>query len=482
MKIEEIVGVSSWESVREFIRAYYVNNESEVSRRAAAAERDAFFNGGGDLSMQSLIRQSFADPENQKVRIAAIPFTKWNNVTHRIISEKATVYSEPAARRGDERYKAFLELIDLDEVWREANRLLALHEDIWVQYRVRSGDRAPVVDLVSPAGFWAINKPGDATYHVATLLDYYGGDKPTDPHYRLWTDSHTYLLDKELRQVGPPEIWPLGKMPGFVASTRSASGRGSLLASTPSADLIAAHKAVWFQDILLFKESKSANRQTYLTGDTSAGTRGQQADTDIEAHLPEGVVPSAIDRGMDLSQFRENGDHILERAGANHGLPPSVLHHRDSSSGAEVHLRRIPLRELRSQQIPVMRRHERRLAGVQSLVNSVDLPEYAFSLEGWGVDFGEVQQPLTEQERDQVFEKRRMLFLTSTVEEERRRNPDLSSDAEAIERIKQRVDDEVMRVEYTQGLQQLNGGVASQPGDNTAEENGASAQAAEPPA
>lgn len=476
MKIEDIIGASSWDSVRDYLGKHYTKNADEVARREAARERDEFYEGRGDLEMRRLIEKQFQDPENRRVRSEAIPVTKWNNVTHRIISEKATVYSEPAVRRGDAGYQAFLEQIDLDEVWREANRLLALHEDIWIQYRVRKADARPVIDLVSPAAFWAICAPSDKTHHVATLLDYHGGDHKTDPHYRLWTDSHTYLLDGELRLVAPAEEWAGGKMPGFIASTRSTSGRRCLLARSPSADLIAAHKAVWFQDILLFKESKSANRQTYLTGDTSAATMGQQGDTEREAFLPEGVSPTAIDRGMDLAQFRENADHILERAGANHGLPPSVLHHRDSSSGAEVYLRRTPLRELRSQQIPVMRRHEKRLAEIQAMVNAIDLPAMAFSLDGWGIDFGEVQQPLTEQERDAVFETRRRLLLTSTVEEERRRNPDLKTDDEAIDRIKGRVDDEVLRVEYTQRLQQMNGGTSAAPGDATAADNGAAGQ------
>ena len=135
--------------------------------------------------------------------------------------------------------------------------------------------------------------------------------------------------------------------------------------------------------------------------------------------------------------------------------------------------RRTPLRELRSQQIPVMRRYERRLAEVQSMVNAIDLPAFAFGIDGWGIDFGEVQQPLTEQERDAVFEKRRQLLLTSTVEEERRRNPDLKDDGEAMERIRQRVTDEVMRVVLTQRLQQLNGGTSAVPGDPTPADNGA---------
>lgn len=483
---EAMIGVGSWDSARDWLKRNFVDNETERKRKADALERDEFFENRGDMYMERLVERAYADDDNRRLRKALIPVTKWNNVIFRIVDEKATVYSEPARRRiaaDDERYQAFLELISLDEIMGELNRLLVLHEDVWVQYRVRDaggGRRAPAVDVTSPALFWAIHKPTDPTLHIATLLDQkpsYLDPKETDHHFRLWTPYETIALDGKLCIIDR-EFWPLGRMPGFVASTRPAAGKQRLLALSPFADVVAAHKGVWMQDILLFKESKSANKQTYVSGDTSQAAMGQQGDTESEVFLPDGVNVQAIDRGMELGQFRDNGDYIMERAGANHGLPPSVMHHRDSSSGAEVHLRRLPLRELRKKQIPVMRRTERELAEVQSLVNAIDFDEYAFDMEGWGVDFGEVQQPLTEQERDAVFEKRRKLRLRSTLEEELARNPDLRNDkAEAMERVKERIDDETKLLAKEHELQRMNGGLGSELGDNTPEQNGAEGRA-----
>jgi hypothetical protein len=182
---------------------------------------------------------------------------------------------------------------------------------------------------------------------------------------------------------------------------------------------------------------------------------GQTADTESEVFLGEGVSATALDRGMDQEQFRDNGGYIGDAVAANHGLAPSVLRQKDASSGAEVELRRIPIREQRKKRIPIMRRVERQLARVMSMVNSQrqatnadtgepvtisgDLQDFAFSDEGWSIDFGEIQQPMSEAERDTVYETRKRLQLTDPYEEEMRRNPDIKTIEAAIEIVDARI-------------------------------------------
>jgi len=108
-----------------------------------------------------------------------------------------------------------------------------------------------------------------------------------------------------------------------------------------------------------------------------------------------------------------------------------------------------------------MRRIEKQIAEIQAAVNANDLSEYAFSTDGWSIDFGEVQQPLTEMEADQVFEKRRQLGLTSTIEETRSRNPDLKSDAEAEAVLAKRITDETTRILLMRTLMALSGGMGA---------------------
>lgn len=467
MGIREILGMgsqASWTYVGEHLRDHYIRNPVMKARREEALKRDAYYEGGGDEYIKRMLYIAFEDTLTRRLRADLVGFAKWNNVLRRVSRELGTVYTEPAKRRAnDDRYGKFLEVIDMDSVLREADRKLVIHGDLWLQVRVRKEDRAPVVDVVTPSMFWAVASPTDSTQLVAIVLD----QTPprvtrATPCYRVWTATETFMLDQECRViVSTVEINTLGRMPGILASSRPATSKGRLMDESPASDLVAAHEAVWFENVLLIKESKSANKQAYLTGDTSSATFGQSADTEREVVLPEGVTVTVVDRGMDLAQFRETATGIIEETAANYGLPPSVLHQRDAASGAEIHLRRIPIRELRRERIPVMRKIERALAEIQSAVNENDLPEYAFKMEGWGIDFGEVQQPLTESESDAVFEKRRQMGLTSTLEEIRHRNPDLRSDAEAQAVLEKHIQDETVRVVLMRTLQALSGSMGS---------------------
>lgn len=479
-------GAAGWDYVGKRLRSEYVDNAAEEKRRAAAKKRDDLYENCGDKYLEKMIESAFADQLTKDLRLAMVQWAKHNNYIRSIVDQKATVYSAPAARTvaANEPYRDFLEVLDMDGAMRELNRKLALHEDAWVQYRVRTTPRGlePVVDIISPAKFWAVAHPRDATMLVAIVLDQRSREQlgavtfdATAPAYRVWADDETFQLDGACRVIeGSVEPWPLGRMPGVLATLRTPATKGCLLAENPNGDLVAAHESVTFQELLLLKESKSANRQTYLSGDVSAATTGQSADTEREAVLPEGVTPTSVDRGMDLAQFRDNADHIADNCGANHGVPPSVRRHRDASSGAEIHLRRIPIREIREQHIPVLRRVERELAGIQAAVNAAQLglTTWKFQATGWAIDFGEIQQPLTEQERDQVYETRRRLLLRDCIEEEMARNPDLKTPEAAWKVILRRVDRETTRVAATKGLQEMDGSTSSEPGEPTPEENG----------
>jgi hypothetical protein len=485
MGLLEILGTSSWVTVSEHLRDNYIKHPDEMARRAFAQKRDDLYEGRGDKYLNDMIDAAFKSLITKSLRKALVKWAKWNNVTARVINEKATVYSEPAKRTvssNDEMYQQFQEAAQQDAAMAALNAMLGLHGAAWVQYRVRKSDDKPVTDVISPAKFWAVSHPSDPTSLAAIIIDQTPtavNTPATAPHYRVWCADETFMLDSECRLASVVEPWTIGRMPGILATTRPPTTKGCLLDADASADLIAAHESVWFQSVLLLKESKSANKQTYHTGDTSSAAMGQAADTETDVILPDGVSTQAVDRGMDLAQFRDNADHILERAGANHGLPPSVLHHRDASSGAEIHLRRIPIRELRQKQIPVMRRIERELAEIQSLINAQELSAFAFSTNGWAIDFGEVQQPMTPMESLQVFEKERQLLLKDTIEEEMERNPDIKNPKDAWKRIDQRISNEVTRLTQMQALMALNGGTQSSPDDKTPQQNGAQAQGPE---
>jgi hypothetical protein len=460
-------GAASWEQVGLRLRELYINNELENARRELAQKRDDLYKGRGHKYLEQMIDTAFKSKFNRDQRKALIPWSKWNHVIGRIVGEKAKVYAVPAKRRvanGDELYQKFLKRVRMDACMKELDRKLVLHEDVWVQYRVRNTPRGrePVLDVISPAKFWAITHPNDPTMLIGIILDQRPGGILTDmtrAAFRVWTDAETFLLDGAGRVMEHTvEVWPLGRMPGVLATTVPPSTKGEILACEPLHDGVAAHEVVWFLNLTVLKESKSKNNQKYASGDVDEAVFNQDADTDTDVVLPEGVQVQAIESGMDLKQFTETSTQVLDDAAANHGIPPSVTHQRDATSGAEVYLRRIPLGELRLERIEVMRVVERDLVEIQAGINGLpnagggyELGEYAFDPEGFTIDFGEIRQPLTPQEQDSVFEKRRQLGLTDTIEETMARNPDLETPEAAEAELELHNERETKRVRDPEG-------------------------------
>lgn len=480
MTMFEMLKTDDWGVVGKFLRDHYVENPAEKRRQTLAKRRDDFYEGGGDLELERLIDVAFKDPITKQLRTELVEWSKWNNLIFSTVRETSTVYSEPAARKvktDNETFQQFLDVLAMDDAMREVNRRITLHEDVLVMYRVRDTPRGrePLLDVISPASFWAIHAPHDRTLLMGVIIDQrMPNATATDPAYRVWLDDETFTLDAACRVVTESYApWPIKRIPGVLATARRPGTKCKLLADNPNADLVAAQSAGWLQDLLLVKESKSANRQTYMSGDVANVASGQSPDTERETVLPDGVNVQAIDRGMDLAQFRENSMYISDTVTANRGIPPSVRKRQDATSGAEMHLRTLPLRGIRREQIPVMRRTEMALFVVIALVNAHDLPEFAFDATEASVDFGEIQQPLTEQERDQVFETRRRLLLTDNLEEEMRRNPDVKTYEDAKNAVEDRAGRQELVVEMTKGAQALNGSSNSAVGENTAQQNGA---------
>lgn len=489
--LREILG-ASWADVGKWLASTFLNNDVEKARRDAAFKRDELYEGRGDAYLEEMIQAAFESEFNQDLRKAMLEWARWNNVIFRIVREKATVYSQPATRHitgNDELYQKFVKALRMDAVMKELNRKLVLHEDVWIQYRVRATPRGrrPALDVISPAKFWAIHHPKDKTMLIGIILD----QSPSDPSllanapytacYRVLTDAETFQLDAACRVMEDTvQPWPLGRMPGVLASVRPPTTKDCLLSRTPCSDIVSAHLAVWFLNCLLLKESKSANRQNYLSGDTADVALGQDADTETEVALPEGVNVQSVDRGMDLAQFRDTSSAVIDDAGANHGLPPSVRKLADASSGAEVYLRRLPLHELRLEQIDVCRDAEREMAEIEAAVNAlenagggVELADYLFQSDGFSIDYAEIQQPETRAERNTNFETERRLGLTDTVEETMERNPDLETPEAADARIELHTARETKRVASMKTLMSLNGSPSSPQLEATPTQNGA---------
>lgn len=427
-------------------------------RNMRHALRDELYRDGGDQHMSTLIDSVFTDQTVRELRKKWIPYAKFNNATKRVVNELSTVYAEPARRQvgtemphasevaaegepasapaapppDNERYQKLLEQVHIDERMIEVGRLLNLHRALLVGFRVRQkpdGFREPTLDVATPANVRAILHPNDDSLVVGWLIkcEHRTARMQTErAAWTLWTDHESVKLTESFRVIGDSyQEHGLGVCP-WVPVALGAPVAG-FWPGFEGEDLISAHVSIWFQNILLLKESKSATKLTVVTSDGTAA-RGQAADSEGAIEAPEGTSISTTDMSMDLSMFTNVNDHVLNNVAHNYGMSPAIIQHQGVQSAEARELMMMPLKERRRQQQTPLRRFEFALACVMSAVCAVDLAEYAFSTDGWRMEFGESETPLAPMEEQVLFEKRRAAGLDNSKAFLCRKYPGLSPD------------------------------------------------------
>jgi len=463
----------------QYLKRNYLFDRAEQNRREIHRIRQMLYRDGGDGILMQDIDAFFEDPRVKELRKRFVSIAKHNNVSKRLVNEVSTVYSRPARRKvngafNDSQYQRFLRATRHDQVMRRSNRFTNLHRQTLLGFRVRRHDRMPQSMVVTPDRFWAVCHPLDSTRLIAVIIDIETRTCEASiqsPSFVIWTDFETAQLTSDGTLVeGTYKEHGLGLMPWLLVSMEPPMD--SLLDIEDGSDLSAGHRSVWFQNILLLKESKSLNNQTYLSGDLQDTPTGQSADPEIPAVIGEDVQVQSVDSGVDLAQFRENGDHIYQGLAANWGIPPSVLSQEGATSGFEIELRRIGIRERRVEQVPIFRDVERDFAIIQSTVLQREAPEWSFLTDGWRIDFGETETPQDRSQRLTDFRQERELGLTNTLEMIQEQNPDLSPlDAAMV--LRRNIEIETMRIQAMQEQQRMNQGPDAQPGEPNAEDNGA---------
>jgi hypothetical protein len=456
----------SWDDVGRWLRTCI---EKDERRRMLARRRHELYVGAGDEDMERFIREVFRDPEVIKRRREWVEKAKFNNVIRRLVNERSTCYSVPAIRtvgrsRDNEHYQEVQRLSRQHEVFLRINRWGNLHHNLAVGPRVTDapdGGKRPTIDVVSADGFFAVADPVEPSKLIALGFELKFSAPGSDgwPRWVVWTDQEWFyvapsghIMTETVHEHGYP------RMPWVLFQMEPPSGR--LLDEAPEEELVAAHRSVWFENILLLKESKSATKQPILAGDLAPAARGQAADSEVPIETPDGVAVNVVDMSMDLSMFRSTAQHIYETAAANCGLPPAVLMHQGVQSAEARELMLQPLKEQRRTQQVYLREFEREFAQVQSMVIGREMPELAFSVEGWSVDFGEQRTPLDPKTALEVFEQERRLGLTDTLEELQRRNPDATV-KQAMSELERHIDSEIWRNELMRPLQEISGSMGA---------------------
>jgi hypothetical protein len=407
-------------------------------RAARHQLRDELYRDGGVDAMKQMIDDIYPDEVVREKRKKWARYARFNNALKRIVNELSTVYAEPALRSvdGNERYQALLERLQIDEQSQEWNRLYNLHKVLLVGFRVRVApdeSREPVLDIITPATWRVVLHPNDNRVVIGHLIraDFRSirSSWIRKPCWTLWTDYERVLLDDQFQVIeGSYVAHGLGVCP-YVMLRRSVTVPG-FWPGEEGEDLAAGQVAINLANILLLKETKSATKLPILQGDTSEMARNQVADTDRPISIPDGVAMTVVDVSMDTELFTKAAGHIMEGLAHNHGMTPALVNNEGVQSAEARELMRVPIRELRRQQLPAFRLFERRLAGVMSIVLAKDDPqgEYGFSTTGWMIAFGEEQTPMTPTERVQLHLLRRGAGLDNPVDFLKAENPDLDDD------------------------------------------------------
>ena len=466
-----------WPEFATYLRERYLKNAEENARREKSAQRQRFYQCRGDAEMFDMLQQVYKSDEVIELRRQFVEFAKYNNISRRITNEVATVYALPAKRTvaGDEnnrRYQEVQRLCRQHEVMQRVNRMAFLHRAVAVGPRMRlmpNGQWQPVIDVVTPAKFYAVRDPLDPTLLVALIFEtdfalpnsVYRG-----PSWNVVGWSETMMLTSD-GTIVEETVKPHGftRIPWVLMTLEPPDG--VLLDATTGDDITAAQKMIWFLNILHAKESKSTTVQTIVQGDVSSAARRQVNDSDATGQLPEGTSIQTVNRAVDVSIFTDGAQRAGEVTGSNYGIAPHVMRGDSVASAAARDLDRGPLYELRAQQQIPFREFEREFAEVQSEVVSQKRADLAFTTaDGWGVNFADSRTPLSEKEALEVFTAKRTAGLTSTPVYMMEQDPDLSRPAAFIN-MAGFVADEVARNILMRPLQAVSGGMSTpmQPSD-----------------
>lgn len=431
MSLTDYFNTSNWQLIVKDLSALYFNNRAELDRQKMQRKRRDLFATNGKRHLDAMIDDMFLDPVVKDKYKRAANYGKFDYAITRIVRSLATVYAQPASRmvKGAGNQAAYTQLLQMtrhDEVMRQFDEALAVHNDAFLSFRVRQTPmgKVPVTSVVTPDCFFAVSHPDDPTWLIAIIFDVKrDGMADTAPRYVVWTPSEIFKVDAGGRYLPETHMEnPYGRILGILGHARPV--QGGLLDSDSGSDLVDATMAALFEQVLMLKESKSVTKTILWTGDLSTTPSGQMQDTEADNIAGDGVSTQEVERGVTLEQFAKAADHIIERTAANYGISPDVLRHSGATSGHELKLRRVPLEEQRTQRVMVLRPIEREFASIQEQVLQAEAPDLAFSADRWSIDFAEVARYMSESEKYDLRKVKRSSGHSNVFDEAIEDNPD----------------------------------------------------------
>ena len=465
--------VARWtdDELTKHLREQYIFSQSEESRQTAAAERLDLYHDRGGYQIRRIADEIFRNAKVRQWRRKFIDLAMFQNLTKRIIREVSAVYSEPATRRVAttvEQYKELQRVTQQDRCFRRLNQYVNLLNECFLWFDVDQFSRRPRIRVVTPDRFWAVCHPMDPTHLVAVIIRQTPlVERPSDDmaHYLVLAPGEFFRLDGRGRMMeGTRTALGIDGLPGVLVHRALPEDR--LLDMDTGGDLISAHHSIALINTMLLKQQKSGTKQAVAQGDLADMATDQAMDEEHLLQVPDGVTVSVLDMGADPANYTNAARYVIKSIAANWGMPESVFDlSYQASSGFEIELKRTALREIRRDQILDLRPVEREFAEVQSAVLDAAAHELRFKMDGWRIDFGEIEAPRDPMQRLAYFEKRRQLGLTNTLEMIMLENPEFD-EAEALETLISNVQVESRRVEMMRALNIDTSATTEDPGED----------------
>lgn len=472
----------STDEVSRFLRDNYISSDAERMRRRDAMRRLDLYKDRADESIIALIERLFDNPKVKSLRKSFAAIAAYQNVSKRITNEISRVYSQPATRlieADQDRYLLLQRITRLDRKMRLANRYTNLLNETVIWPRIDPVSGRVEIRIVTPDRFFAVASPTDPLDLVAIIIDRHPTGKrvrPTDPHWLVATDTEFFWLDKDGRVIeGSWVEHGLGRIPMVLAHREEPDD--SLLNPSPGGDIVDAHLAVALLNVLLLKGQKSGTRVPYVSGDLSSTPEGQPMDEETIVEFGEGVQVSTLDLGVSPDHVIATTRSILGQIAANYGIPLSVFElSYQTSSGFEIELKRSGLREIRNDQILDYRAIEFDLADLMSRLLTTAAHPLAFSVDGWRIDFGELETPRDPLQRLAYWKELRSMGLANTIEFYRELNPEATND-QATAAIEANAQIEAARIRLFRSLNLSPEATIENPGQGPVENGSAGGQA-----
>lgn len=389
---------------------------SSQARKDRAREALNFFDDQQDDTTLQLIRRRFASSDSFRV------FTV--NMVRKVVSRRATAYRIPPVRTFDgwdqSAGNALYQAANVDAVMKRASKLTKLLKTTALQ--VRHGDQGLQIGVVTPHILDAVY---DDPEYPSRLIVTHGAADTTRTTYSDWTATTYRRRDAQGRPIAvpgnPSGVNPYGVLPFVPLFDRLPDSAFFLPGGD---DLIGSQKALNVGLVNLFRSIElQAHGQAVAKG-LPVGDPIATGPDKVILLPPDGEFSYAAPNAP-ISEMLSALEFLMRQTAATNDVGADVFDlSKRAESGSAKHAERLDLREARQDDIALWRRYEARLFEVIKRVVNTHAPGTIPDSATIRVDFGELQDNLTEAELLENLKAKAELGVSSPVDAILALNPD----------------------------------------------------------